>query len=117
MELRAVFEVLVAFPPDVRLHIQIDSQYVMNIFTIWLPTWRANNWRTANKKPVANRVAVERTAERLEGRDVKWEHVRGHAGHPLNELADKAAHAAATAVRTGQSVASGPGSDVRSRAE
>jgi len=37
-------------------------------------------------------------AERLEGRDVTWEHVKGHSGHPLNEQVDSLARAQSEAI-------------------
>ncbi|MCC6495440.1 MAG: ribonuclease HI [Propionibacteriaceae bacterium] len=88
MELRAVYEVLGAHPPEVPLLIQADSMYVINIFTRWLGGWVAKGWLTAARKPVLNREAIEMIAERLAGRDVAWEHVKGHSGHPLNERVD-----------------------------
>lgn len=99
MELRAVYEALGAFEPAVPLLIQADSMYVINSFTRWLPGWIRNGWRTAAKKPVANREAIEMIAERLAGRDVVWEHVKGHAGHTLNELVDTLARTEAERVR------------------
>ena len=98
MELRAVYEMLVALP-EVPLLIQADSMYVINCFTRWVKGWRANGWKTAAKKPVANQEAIEMIAELLAGRDVQWEHVKGHAGHALNELVDSLARAAAEKVR------------------
>jgi ribonuclease HI len=109
MELRAVYELLRATPPDLALHIQIDSQYVMNTFTSWVITWRANGWRTASRKPVASRANIEMIANLLELRDVTWEHVRGHNGHLLNEVVDRRARAAAMAVQNASTVDSGPG--------
>ena len=79
--------------------IQADSQYVINIFTRWIRGWVARGWLTADRKPVANREAIELIADRLAGRDVVWEHVKGHSGHPLNELVDSLARARATALR------------------
>jgi ribonuclease HI len=99
MELRAVYELLGAYPADVPLLIQADSMYVINIFTHWLAGWQAKGWKTASKKPVSNREAIEMIAERLAGREVSWEHVKGHSGHPLNELVDTLARDAATKVR------------------
>ncbi|MCE1174244.1 MAG: ribonuclease HI [Propionibacteriales bacterium] len=101
MELRAVYELLGAFPESTPLLIQADSMYVINIFTRWIDGWRAKGWKTASKKPVLNQEAIEMIAERLAGRDVRWEHVKGHAGHVLNERVDTLARAAATAVRDG----------------
>ena len=99
MELRAVYEALGAFPSDTPLLIQADSMYVINIFTRWLSGWRAKGWKTAAKKPVLNREAIEMFADRLDGRDVRWEHVKGHSGHPLNELVDTLARTAAEQIR------------------
>lgn len=101
MELRAVYEALCAAPRGVPLLIQTDSRYVIQIFTEWLDNWRSLGWKTASKKPVANREGIEMIAVELEHRDVEWLHVRGHAGHEFNELADGLAKAAATAIRDG----------------
>jgi len=98
MELRAVYEVLGAHPPEVPLLIQADSMYVINIFTRWIRGWAARGWQTAAKQPVLNRSAIEMIAERLKGRDVAWEHVKGHSGHPLNEKVDSLARAQAEAI-------------------
>ncbi|HAM43480.1 MAG TPA: ribonuclease HI [Propionibacteriaceae bacterium] len=102
MELRAVYEALGAFPPEVPLLIQADSMYVINIFTRWLAGWQAKGWKTAAKKPVLNREPIEMIAERLRGRDVRWEHVKGHSGHPLNEQVDTLARTAAEKTRDGK---------------
>lgn len=99
MELRAVYELLGAYPVTTPLLIQADSMYVINIFTRWLPGWIARGWQTSAKQPVANRFAIELIAERLAGREVRWEHVKGHSGHPLNEQVDSLARAAAMRVR------------------
>lgn len=100
MELRAVFEVLRAHDRSIPLLIQADSMYVISTFTEWLPGWIARGWRTSSKRPVQNRKAIEMIAAELEGRDVAWEHVKGHAGHPLNEKVDSLARREATLVRT-----------------
>lgn len=99
MELRAVYEALRAHDAMTPLLIQADSMYVLNVFTEWLPGWIARGWRTAAKKPVQNRQAIEMIASELETRDVEWEHVKGHAGHALNERVDALARGEATAVQ------------------
>ncbi|MFT4283456.1 MAG: ribonuclease H [Protaetiibacter sp.] len=99
MELRAVYEALSAIPREIPLLIQADSQYVINVFEKWLPAWRENGWRTSGRKPVASRPNIELIATELDGRDVLWEHVYGHRGHPMNEFVDRRARAAAEAVR------------------
>jgi ribonuclease HI len=109
MELRAVFEALSAIPAERPLLIETDSQYVIRAFTQWLEGWKRNGWRTSAKKPVANQSAILEVDRLLQGRDVKWQYVKGHAGHVLNEVCDVRARDAATAVRDGKSVDPGPG--------
>lgn len=107
MELRAVFEALGAVPVGRALTVETDSLYVINVFTQWLPGWKANGWRTSARKPVANKAAILEVDKRLVGRQVEWRHVKGHSGHVLNEVVDLRAHAAATAVQTGKRVDEG----------
>lgn len=109
MELRAVFEALSATPAQQPLLLQTDSSYVISVFTEWLPGWKARGWRTASRKPVANRQAIMLVEGLLIGRDVQWRHVRGHAGHVENELADMHARAAATSMRDGSPIRTGAG--------
>jgi len=108
MELRAIYEALRHYPPEQPLLIQADSQYSINACTKWIHGWRRRGWRTADGKPVKNQQAIRQIDELLAHRDVTWEYVRGHAGHPLNELVDRKAREAATAVKLGQPVDQGP---------
>jgi ribonuclease HI len=112
MELRGVFEALTAIPADVALTIETDSLYVIKTFTLWLEGWKRNGWQTSAKKPVANRSAIMEIERLLHGRDIQWRHVKGHAGHVLNEVCDLRAGAAAAAIRSGQPVVVGPGLSV-----
>lgn len=109
MELRAVFEALAATPAERPLLIETDSQYVIKTFTVWIGGWRRNGWQTAAKKPVANRDAICEIDRLLQRRDVTWRHVKGHAGHLLNEVCDLRAGDAAAAIRAGNPVDAGPG--------
>ena len=111
MELRAVFEALQAIPRSVPLLIQADSQYVISVFEEWLEGWKRNGWRTASKKPVSSRTNIEMIAAQLEGRDVIWEHVYGHTGHPMNEFVDSRARAAAEAMKYGRGIEPAPSLD------
>ncbi|AZI58986.1 ribonuclease HI [Nakamurella antarctica] len=108
MELQAIGQVARAFPSDVPLLIQSDSQYSIKCLTEWLPNWLKNNWVNSAKKPVANRDLIEYIAFLLKDRDVTFEHVRGHRGHVLNEIADMKCGAAAEATRDGLPVNEGP---------
>ncbi len=91
------------------LHVLCDSQYVINSVTKWMPGWKRKGWRKADGKPVMNRELLEELDAALAGRQVSFEWVKGHAGHPLNEAADDRARAAATAYKEGTPVPEGPG--------
>jgi|GEM_PF-1164299 len=71
------------------IHIQGDSRYVLDGITKWIHNWRRRNWKTTTGSKVENRDLWERLATLTEGREVIWEHIRGHSGHHLNERCDK----------------------------
>ncbi len=91
MELTAVIKGLEALKRPVRLHIVTDSKYVMQGITQWMAGWKRNGWRTAAKKPVANRELWEKLDSLLNVHTVTWDWVKGHSGHPQNEMCDRLA--------------------------
>ena len=92
MELMAAIAALEALtrPSVVRLH--TDSVYLRNGITAWLPKWKANGWRTADKKPVKNVDLWQRLDTAVQRHQVQWLWVKGHAGDPGNERADALAN-------------------------
>ncbi|MXX00547.1 MAG: ribonuclease HI [Acidimicrobiia bacterium] len=111
MELTAVLELLRVFPPDQPLSIQADSIYVIKTFTEWLPVWRKNGMRGSGGKEVAHRELIETIDGLLNGRDICWEKVKSHSGHPLNDMADSLARLGRIAAkRLDQTYSSNPAS-------
>jgi ribonuclease HI len=110
-ELMAVLDLFraTAHVPDEDLWILCDSQYVINSITKWMPGWKRKGWRKADGKPVLNVELLKELDRELAGRKYKFEWVKGHAGHDLNEAADDRARAAATAYQQGVAARSGPG--------
>ena len=100
MELTAVIKGLEALKRPVPLHIVTDSKYVMQGVTQWMKGWKRNGWRTANKKPVANRPLWEQLDGLLAQHQVSWEWVKGHTGHPQNERCDQLASAQAASFKS-----------------
>ncbi|MDN6177895.1 MAG: ribonuclease HI, partial [Micrococcaceae bacterium] len=94
---------------DEHLHILCDSQYVINCITKWMPGWKRKGWKKADGKPVLNVDLLKQIDEAITGRDYRFEWVKGHAGHHLNEAADDRARAAATAYQSGRGSDAGPG--------
>ncbi|WP_341976380.1 ribonuclease H [Microbacterium sp. LWO13-1.2] len=109
-ELQAVLELLRATAgSDEKLVIECDSRYVIDSVTKWMPGWKRRGWRKADGGPVLNRELIEGIDEAMRGRDIRFEWVKGHAGHPLNEAADERANAAAKAYQQKQEPRRGPG--------
>jgi ribonuclease HI len=110
-ELMAVLDLLraTAHLRHEDLHILCDSQYVINSITKWMPGWKRKGWRKADGKPVLNVDLLKELDRELSGRKYRFEWVKGHAGHDLNEAADERARAAATAYQQGVAARSGPG--------
>jgi len=110
-ELMAVLDLVrsTAHLPGEDLHILCDSQYVINSVTKWMPGWKRKGWRKSDGKPVMNVELLKEIDQALVGRKYRFEWVRGHAGHDLNEAADDRARAAATAYQQGVAVRQGPG--------
>jgi ribonuclease HI len=92
MELTAAIEALAALKEPCRVSLYTDSTYVRNGITEWLPSWKRRGWRTAGRKPVKNVDLWQRLEAVANGHEVDWHWVRGHAGHPGNELADELAN-------------------------
>ena len=94
MEVRAAYEAIVALPGP--LVVVSDSTYVVNCFKNgWWIGWRSRGWVNSAKKPVANRDLWEPLIDLVEQRgDVTFRWVKGHSGHPMNDLVDQLAVAA-----------------------
>ena len=91
------------------LRILCDSQYVINSLTKWMPGWKRRGWKKGDGKPVINVELMKELDKALQGREVQFEWVKGHAGHAMNEAADERARAAATAFQQGRAPNPGPG--------
>jgi ribonuclease HI len=91
MELMAAIGALEALTRPCAVALTTDSRYVMQGIEEWVPKWRANGWRTADKKPVKNQDLWERLSAATQMHQVRWHWVRGHNGHVENERVDQAA--------------------------
>lgn len=91
MELMAAIAALEALSRPCRVDLTTDSRYVMQGIEQWVPKWRANGWRTADRKPVKNQDLWLRLSEATARHEVRWHWVRGHNGHVENEQVDEAA--------------------------
>jgi ribonuclease HI len=100
MELTAAVQALNALKRPCRVRLSTDSRYVMDGLTKWIHGWRRNGWKTADKKSVKNAELWQALLDAAAPHRIEWIWVKGHAGHPDNERADKLASDAANAART-----------------
>ena len=86
MEIMAVVKGLQAVPETSEVRVHSDSQYVINTMT--------RNWKRNANQDLWGQLDAE-----VNKRTVKWEWVRGHSGHPLNEEVDRLANDEARKVK------------------
>ena len=67
-----------------------DSEYVKNGITKWIQGWKNKGWKTSTGKDVVNQD-LWHLLDKLNSRQVKWEHVRGHSGDFYNDRCDEIA--------------------------
>jgi ribonuclease HI len=91
MELLAAIRALEALKRPCEIVLYTDSIYVRDGITKWIHGWRRNGWKTADRKPVKNAELWQELETAAAPHKVDWRWVKGHAGHPENERADKLA--------------------------
>lgn len=94
MELMAVIGGLESLEAGTDVRVVTDSQYVVKGITEWIHGWIRKRWKGASGKTVKNRDLWERLYSLTQIHRVEWEWVKGHDGHPENELADALAREA-----------------------
>jgi len=93
MELLAAIHALESLTRASTITVVTDSAYVKNGVTGWIHGWKANGWRTADRKPVKNAELWQRLDTAQSRHSVTWKWIKGHAGHAENERADALARA------------------------
>jgi ribonuclease HI len=90
MELTAAIQGLRAISSPARIIVYCDSEYVRKGITQWMAAWKRLNWQRKTGE-LAN-VELWKELDRWNCyHTVTWRWVRGHAGNPGNELADRLA--------------------------
>lgn len=67
-----------------------DSKYVTEGISSWITGWKNRGWKKADGKEPEN-IALWRELDELKSRfdHIKFLWVKGHAGHPQNEMCDQ----------------------------
>jgi len=93
MELLAAISALETLGRATAITIVTDSAYVKDGITSWIHGWKKRGWKTSANKPVKNEDLWRRLDSAVAQHQVRWEWVKGHAGHVENERADELARA------------------------
>lgn len=95
MELQSVIEGLRVFkqiaPANGRLSLVLDSKYVLDGISVWSKNWIKRGWVKKDGKPVLNENLWKELVSLTSDIEIKFEHIKGHTGHPGNERCDKLA--------------------------
>lgn len=108
-ELLGLVSIFLAFP-NTHLHLQLDSQYTLNIADKWMHGWARAGWTRKGNEPIKNldivKVLYSLSNKRKEaGLTTTFQWVKGHGknGHwPLNLVADEQCGLAARRVKAGE---------------
>ena len=89
MELMAVIVGLEALKEPCKVTVVTDSNYVSDAVTKgWAEGWRKKGWKRSGGEPALNPDLWERLLNLLAVHEVKFQWIKGHAGHPENERCD-----------------------------
>jgi ribonuclease HI len=91
MEMLAAIRALQALSRSCRVTLYTDSIYLRDGITKWIFGWQRNGWKTADRKPVKNAELWQELLQAVKPHQIEWRWVKGHAGHPENERADRLA--------------------------
>ena len=96
MELMAVIVALEALNRPCEVELYSDSKYVVDAFNQhWIDSWLKKGWKRGKNEPVKNADLWKRLLKAKEPHQVTFIWVKGHDGHPQNELCDTLATTAA----------------------
>jgi ribonuclease HI len=88
MELMAAIAALEALERPAAITVVTDSAYLRDGITRWIHGWKQNGWVTGERKPVKNEDLWRRLDAAAARHRVRWDWIKGHAGHVENERAD-----------------------------
>jgi ribonuclease HI len=72
-----------------------DSKYVIEGIEKWVPGWKVRGWKKADNKEPENLVLWQELDDlKMKFTNISFVWIKGHAGHPQNELCDKMANLA-----------------------
>ena len=92
MELMAAIKGLEALSRTCHVELYTDSQYLRQGITQWIFNWKKNGCKNAKKQAVKNAELWQQLDKLVAKHNISWHWVKGHSGHPENEIADSLAN-------------------------
>ncbi len=90
MEMQAAIAALEFFRTKAQkeaITLLTDSEYLEKGITQWIHGWKKKGWKTSSGNPVLNQDLWQQL-DALNSVNVKWQHVKAHAGNTYNERCD-----------------------------
>ena len=94
MEMMAAVAALRDIKEPAEIKLVSDSTYLVKGMGSWIHGWMKKGWKTASGSPVKNKDLWEELLKLAKPHKIKWEWIKGHDGHPENELCDLLANEA-----------------------
>lgn len=94
MEMMAAVAALREIKEPAEIKLVSDSTYLVKGMSSWIHGWMKKGWKTASGSPVKNKDLWEELLKLAKPNKIKWEWIKGHDGHPENELCDLLANEA-----------------------
>ena len=91
MELMAPIMALKKIKRKSDITIYTDSRYVKDGITDWIKSWKLNNWKSSNKKPVKNKDLWVKLDNACQKHRISWKWVKAHSDNKYNNLVDELA--------------------------
>ncbi len=96
MEIMAAIAGLEALKDSCQVTLYSDSKYLVDAMTQgWVTRWKARGWKRNKTDHALNVDLWQRLLDLCARHDVRFQWVKGHAGHPENEACDALANQAA----------------------
>ncbi len=96
MELLGMINALEQLKEPCNVVATSDSKYLLDgLQKGWAEGWRRRGWKKSDGKPALNADLWERLLKLTVQHKMEYHWIRGHAGHPENERADRLAVEAA----------------------
>ena len=89
MEIIAAIKALKEINGNYKINLFTDSNYLKNGITIWITSWKKNNWINSQKKQVLNQDLWKELDDINKKLIIDWQWVKAHENNFYNNLADK----------------------------